>query len=250
MARQPRKEIVEQREAPMSVMNFVASALTNPDVDANKLRVLLDIQRDILADEAKRIFHQAMNEAQAAIAPIVRDAENKETHSRYARLETIDAAIRPIYSRCGFTLSFDSAPAGEQVQITCKVAHLAGHAENHSLAAALDTLGPKGTQNKTKLHGLGSTITYLRRYLTCMIFNIVMTNDDDDGNSADPVDDDFVALVRREIEELEIPADVFLDFMHAASIEEIQERDRAKAINALAASRRKRETKRTLENAQ
>jgi hypothetical protein len=40
----------------------------------------------------------------------------------------------------------------------------------------------KGRPNKTALHGLGSSVSYLRHYLTCMIFNVVMRGEDDDGN--------------------------------------------------------------------
>jgi hypothetical protein len=42
--------------------------------------------------------------------------------------------------------------------------------------------GPKGNQNKTATHGFGSTMSYGRRYLICLIFNITLTNEDQDGN--------------------------------------------------------------------
>jgi hypothetical protein len=35
--------------------------------------------------------------------------------------------------------------------------------------------------NKTQVHALGSTSSYARRYLVCMIFNVT-TEDDNDGN--------------------------------------------------------------------
>jgi hypothetical protein len=66
------------------------------------------------------------------------------------------------------------------------VSHTAGHTEKYQLEAASDTAGPKGTANKTPLHGLASTVSYLRRYLTCMAFNIVLKNDDNDGNRRQP----------------------------------------------------------------
>jgi hypothetical protein len=64
----------------------------------------------------------------------------------------------------------------------CEVSHSLGHTKRFHLEAAPDTIGPKGTANKTPLHGLGSTVSYLRRYLTCMIFNVVVRSEDNDGN--------------------------------------------------------------------
>ena len=62
------------------------------------------------------------------------------------------------------------------------MAHSGGHSTTRSLDAVLDVAGPKGTINKTPLHGLGSAVSYLQRYLTRMIFNVVLRNEDNDGN--------------------------------------------------------------------
>ena len=167
-----------------SLLNFVARAMADPAIDAGKLEMLLRMQREIVADDARLQFNRAMSAAQGEMVAVVRDATNDQTKSRYARLETIDAAIRPIYVRHGFCLTFNSEQAGTDVRIVCKVAHVAGHTERYQLDAAADVAGPQGKANKTPLHGLGSTVSYLRRYLTCMIFNVVLSNEDTDGNRA------------------------------------------------------------------
>jgi ERF superfamily len=141
------------------------------------------VQREIIADDAKLQFNRAMSAAQGEMQPALHKARNDQTQSRYANLGAIDAPIRPIYARHGFCLQFNSEPLdGANVRIVCEVSHVAGHSKEYRLDAALDLTGPKGTGNKTPLHGLGSSISYLRRYLTCMIFNIVLTNEDNDGN--------------------------------------------------------------------
>jgi len=166
-----------------SLLNFVALAVKDPAIDVAKLETLLRMQREILADDARRLFNQAMAQVQSEMQPIVRDAQNTETRSRYARLATIDALMRPLYSRHGFCLSFDSEPIeGANIRIVCEVAHEGGHTKSYHLDAALDVAGPKGTPNKSPMHGLGSSVSYLRRYLTCMIFHIVMVDEDQDGN--------------------------------------------------------------------
>jgi ERF superfamily protein len=174
-----------------SLLNLVARAMADPTIDVTKLESLIRIQRDILADDARLQFARAMSAAQGQMQAVVRDAANDQTRSKYARLETIDAAIRPIYVRNGFCLEFNSEPIdGPKERIVCEVSHAAGHAKKFQLDAAPDTAGPQGNANKTPLHGLGSTVSYLRRYLTCMVFNIVLTSDDNDGNRNRPVNDD------------------------------------------------------------
>jgi ERF superfamily len=166
-----------------SLLNFVARAVKDPAIDVGKLESLLRIQREIIADDARLQFNRAMSAVQGEIQPVLRNARNEQTSSRYANLEAIDAAIRPVYARHGFCLAFNSEPMeGPNVRVVCEVSHTAGHSKEYRLDAALDTAGPKGTGNKTPLHGLGSSVSYLRRYLTCMIFNVVLTNEDNDGN--------------------------------------------------------------------
>lgn len=168
----------------LSLLNFIASAVRDPTIDINKLESLMRIQRELAAQMAQQDFNRCMSEAQSEMRPIVRDATNNQTHSRYARLETIDELIRPIYTRHGFSLTFGTEPAADPVNIrvTCEAAHSSGHTKKYSLEAPPDTAGAKGQVNKTPLHGLGSTVSYLRRYLTTMIFNVTLTNEDDDGN--------------------------------------------------------------------
>jgi hypothetical protein len=147
-----------------------------------KLESLLRMQREIVADDARLQFNRAMSAAQGEMQPVLRNARNDQTNSRYANLEAVDAAIRPIYARHGFCLEFNSEPLdGPNVRIVCEVSHVGGHSKKYCLEAALDTAGPKGVGNKTPVQGLGSSVSYLRRYLTVMIFNVVLSSDDNDG---------------------------------------------------------------------
>lgn len=185
--------------APDSLLNFVAMAVRDPATDVAKLETLLRMQREIVADDARLRFNQAMSCVQAEMQPVVRDAENSETRSRYARLETIDAVIRPIYTRHGLCLSFNEVPVERpSIRVSCDVAHSAGHSAIYFLEAVLDVAGPRGTVNKTPLHGLGSAVSYLQRYLTRMIFNVVLCNEDNDGNLRGRV----ILLTPPQVEEL------------------------------------------------
>src|SRR5262249_39252909 len=47
-----------------------------------------------------------------------------------------------------------------------------------------DGKGPKGGDVMSRTHATGSALSYARRYLLLMIFNISVGGDDDDGNRA------------------------------------------------------------------
>jgi hypothetical protein len=118
--------------------------------------------------------------------PVIRGATNTHTGSKYAKLETIDRDMRPIYTRHGFSVRYGSAAPLKDgwIRITCTVAHSGGYFEEHYLDAQLDTAGSKGTANKPPIQAVGSSVTYLRRYLLTMVFNIVLADDDDDDGEA------------------------------------------------------------------
>lgn len=148
------------------------------------LERLMALQERWEASEAKRRYDQAMKDAQAEMRPIVADKDNSQTKSRYATYHALDNAIRPIYSRQGFSLSFDTAdcPLPDHVRIVCEVA-CGGHRTYPHIDMPADGKGAKGGDVMTKTHATGSAVTYGRRYLLGMIFNITITQDDD-GNAA------------------------------------------------------------------
>lgn len=168
------------------VLSIIERAVANPDIDVSKMRELFELQKDFMNLKAKQAFADAMNKCQAEIEPVFRDAQNPSNRSKYAKYETVDAAIRPIYTKHGFSLSFGSAAPSEpgSVKVTCIVRHSLGHEQSYELESGVDDVGIKGERNKTRVQGTGSTTQYLRRYLTGMIFNVVYTNEDNDGHAA------------------------------------------------------------------
>src|SRR5262249_14358013 len=61
-----------------------------------------------------------------------------------------------------------------------RLKHLpSGHYEDSFMPAPLDTSG-----SKSNVQAVGSTNSFLRRYVACNIFNIVVVGDDDDGTGS------------------------------------------------------------------
>lgn len=225
-----------------AMLAMIERAARDPSVDVEKMRAMMDLKDHVMDKDAERAWALAMMEAQKEIVPVVKSAENKHTQSKYAKLEKVDAAIRPIYTKHGFSISYGTGVPAKtgNVKVLCFVTHKDGHTKQFELEGELDTSGSQGKANKTGIQGLGSSVSYLRRYLVCMIFNVVMKDEDNDGNASGKPQPTIT-----EAQVMEIDAEVnlyppeyrtkFLDYMKVEKIPDILARDYKKAKNALAA---------------
>lgn len=172
--------------SPMSsTLAVIERAAANKDIDVEKMERLLQMQERILAKQAESEFNEAMQAVQAEVPRILRDATNPSTNSKYTRLESLLKIVVPIYTKAGFSLSFGTSdcPVPNHYRIVCDVAHKGGagsFTRHYQCDIPADTTGMKGSMNKTATHGFGSTMSYGRRYLTLLIFNIALVNEDDD----------------------------------------------------------------------
>lgn len=166
-------------------ISLIERLATNPDVDVSKLEKMMNLQERILDRDAEQAFNADMVRCQNAIRTVRENQRNNQTNSRYADLEAITRAAKPIYTENGFALSFYEGETQKEnhIRICVDVMHRQGHTKSRHVDMAIDDTGAKGAPTKTKIHGEGSSISYGRRYLTCMVFNIP-TGDDDDGNKA------------------------------------------------------------------
>ena len=169
--------------------SFIDRAARDPEFDVQKFGELLRMQREVEHDQARKAFNRAMADAQAEMLPVVRGAQNKHLGNKYAKLEDIDRGMRPIYTKYGFSVRYGSAPAPREdvIRLTCTVAHAAGYFEENYLDAPLGNPGSQGGRTATTpVQSVGSAVTYLRRYLLGMVFNIVLADDEDDDGEAHP----------------------------------------------------------------
>lgn len=167
-----------------AMMGFLQRAISDPGFDTAKFEVVLAAVREEQAKHAERAFYAAMAEAQGEMEPIRKDAINPHTKSRYASFEAIDGTLRPVYTRHGFSVSYRTGKTDQPgvVRMICTVAHAGGHSIEAELTAALDNSGAGGRTNKTDVQAVGSTVSYLRRYILSMIWNVALAGDDDDDD--------------------------------------------------------------------
>lgn len=172
-----------------AVLTTIAAAASSKDVDVSKMQALLDMQKDIMATQARADYYSSMSACQSEMQRVITSRENKANRSKFARLDDIDSVARPVYTKHGFSLSFSSEETPDGfISMRCSVMHKNGHETTHTKSGWRDDVGIKGEANKTRIQGSGSAGSYLRRYLTCDVFNIVtsdMAQQDNDGQSAE-----------------------------------------------------------------
>lgn len=192
--------------------DFLTRMACNPDMDAEKLRVVaqvyIDMQekqrgwlREDAADRARTAFWEAFPAMQNELPVLEKDQKNQEGKGKFVDYGDAWEKCCPVWSRHGFSVSFPDALLTEAglIRVTCRVAHKAGHVEIFTAPdTPADTTGPKGTINKTIPQGNQATITYVQRGLLFRAIGIATKREDDDGNSggrshgyrpADPPDD-------------------------------------------------------------
>lgn len=157
----------------------------DPNVDVQKLGELMSLWERAEARRAEQAFSVALTAAQKEMRPVLVDSENPQTRSDYASYEALDLSVRPIYSKHGFSLSFNTMPAPREdsIRVTCIVRHGDGHREPYQIDMPADGKGARGGDVMTRTHATGAAVTYGQRYLLKMIFNVAVSRDTD-GNGA------------------------------------------------------------------
>lgn len=217
------KEVVPVQPA-TGMAGMMERLALNPDLPVDKLEKLLDMQIKIMAIEAEKEFAAAMARVQSKLPKVARDRKNDQTNSMYSTLEAIAAAIKPIYTAEGFSTTFSEGKSDkpDHVRVLGELMHSAGHKKSHYYAdVAIDKTGIKGNDNKTLTHAEGSSFTYGRRYLTCLMFDVA-TGVDNDGNPPyERITEAQAADLAALIEEVKADKAKFLKWCQVEKIEEI-----------------------------
>jgi hypothetical protein len=175
--------VVEQNQT-NSVLAVISRAATDTNVDIGKMERLLDMQERVMAKDAEMAFYSDMSELQDEMPTIKKEGAitvNGSVRSRYARFEDILGQTKHLLKKYGFSVAFKSNFVEGQLEITGTLSHRQGHHESTTMRLPFDDSGAKNSVQQ-----IGSSVSYGKRYVYCMLLNINITEDDDDGNAADP----------------------------------------------------------------
>lgn len=223
-----------------AILSVIERAARDPAVDVDKMERLMSMHERVMARQAKAAYNAALAELQPKL-PIVAERGGitnaaGKVQSRYALWEDVVTTIAPLLSEHGFALSFRVSRDGDRQNVTGILSHSGGHSEETTLSLPLDMSG-----SKNAVQGVGSTVSYGKRYTTQALLNIVSGDQDNDGQgngngtiSAEQKDE----LVRL-MQETGSDTEKFLKYMAVASLDEIKTANFGRAKTALEAKRKK-----------
>lgn len=231
---------IETADKPPDMLALIARAAADPSVDVAKMQALLDMQRQLMADQARQLFDEAFERLKPKLPRVKKNGrvtyDKKPGGFAYAKYEDIDEAIAPLLNAEGFHLSYDSQPLPDgRITVIGTLYHVAGHCKTATIGPLpLDTSG-----GKNNVQAVGSTVSYGKRYTATMLLDLVFEGEDDDGQKGGNVTIDEASY--RSLSEL-IPKgelDAFLKFMQVEALGDILVADYPRAVNALMAKRRR-----------
>jgi hypothetical protein len=185
-----------QREA-KSVLAIIADAAANPSCNPENMRALLDMQKEIMAEQSRRDFNDAFVRLQAELPRIRADRKIviREKDSRggrtgnviqatpYATFQGIMKAVQPLLSKHKFGLSFATEPMADGRILVRGFLDGYGHRRESSFPMQAETSG-----SKNNIQGWGSSQSYGKRYCTVALLNIIseaIEDADVDGHDGD-----------------------------------------------------------------
>lgn len=216
--------VVSEATAIIQIIERMARDVSLP---LDRLEKVIELQERLAVRHAETAFNEAMARAQTEMRSVAVDSDNPQTRSRYASYAALDRAVRPIYTRQGFALSFNTGEGApdQHVRVLCDVSN-GGFTRRYHIDMPADGKGAKGGDVMTKTHAAGSAITYGMRYLLLMIFNIAVSRraDDDDGNAAgvsEFVTEDQAIALRERVEAIGASVRQFCNFLRVDGIAKI-----------------------------
>lgn len=192
------------------MVSMIERVAMDPSIPIDRLEQMMalkermeDRAREDEERQAKKEYFAAMSKCQAELPVVVKNKKNDHTRSNYADLAAIEEQAMPVIHKHGFAVSFqpDGYNDKGELRIRWEISHEGGHSRDGIGEIPVDGAGSQGKVNKTGTQAFGSTATYGRRYLLCMLFNI-STGDDRDGNRVEDTTSVITSEQRDELQTL------------------------------------------------
>ena len=153
-------------------------------------------------------LYAALSKAQAAMKPAVLNKVNPHFKSKYADLDSIWEAVRGPLAANGLCVYQFPEANGAAVTVQTVIGHSSGASISSSLTLIADKVTPQG---------IGSAITYARRYGLAAMCGVSAV-EDDDANEAEPLPKNASLakeLGKRSAEKAQSPDDIVVQYIKA-----------------------------------
>lgn len=167
----------------MQMMDIIASAAKDPSIDVAKMTELVNLQERIADRQSRQAYIVARESMQSELPIIGKRGEIKNNKggvmAHFATWDAIHQTILPILKRHAFVIDFKIGNQNNMVTVECVLSHVQGHVESGgAMLLPQDTSGAKNS-----VQGMGSSVSYGKRYTTCAMLNILTEGADNDANS-------------------------------------------------------------------
>ena len=125
-----------------------------------------------MENTAQQQYAQALVAAIGELSNVPKTASNPYFKSKYAPLDAIVEATRPVLAKHGLAIQQQPLFMEKTAGVETTILHKSGHSTTTTLLLPLKDQSPQG---------VGSAITYARRYALAAVLGLA-TEDDDDGN--------------------------------------------------------------------
>jgi hypothetical protein len=232
----PTSQLPVQSEG-AAVLGMIERVARDPSVNMDKMMQLMGWRKEIVAEQKRAAFDEAMAGAKAEIPVINKNREvdftsqKGRTHYKYEDLAEIARVVSPILAKHGLSYRYRvTSNVNEPVTVTCIVSHRGGHFEEVTLLGGRDESG-----NKNSIQAVASTLTYLQR-MTLKAALGLAASDDDDGKEAEStgtISLDQVEMLLALADEVEADKEAFCRYFKVDGIAQLKAKDFDRAIAAL-----------------
>jgi len=164
-----------------TLMTVIERLSSNPNVDIDKLKQLLEMQERWEANRDKSTLRYALAEFKKNPPEIIkkRIACAGSFSYAYADLENITSAIQDGLAQHGVTHSWTTTETGGQISVTCVLKLGVYEEPGVTITAGADKSGAKN-----EIQAKGSTISYLEKYTLLAATGMAAGMPDTDGNKS------------------------------------------------------------------
>jgi hypothetical protein len=165
----------------------IVAAAANPEVDAGKMQAMAGLAMQLQDREHEQQFNRDFNAAVMAM-PIItktgrilipgKNGEADRVQGSYARFEDLNRIVKPILRENNLSITFEIGGDRERITVAPILTHRNGTTRKWpALPLPLETSG-----SKNNVQGVGSSVSYGKRYAMCAALNISVEAEDDDAS--------------------------------------------------------------------
>jgi len=178
-------ELSTQVQTPMQMIQVAFDAAIKQGSAMEVVNLILEQQKWMIQHSEEEAFNATLKRIQKKLKSIPKRGWNPDTKSKFATSEDIDSEIQTLLDDENMTLSFRPAVSDKPDEVLIiGTLSLGAFTKEYPLPMPADGKGAKGGGVMSRTHATGSAITYGKRYLKNMIFDLRFDEKDDDGNGA------------------------------------------------------------------